>query len=120
MTDSTDEKIAQLKAATREANEAIKGLREAERDLKKVVATIEGMASKTVGALVEEAAKAQIARLAAATDKAIDDTSEAIDKRFQQVADILLGEDKKSRRSGRPSIPELAEQRKRVLDEFEA
>lgn len=94
----------QLRELIHEAHEAIKDLTHIRREIERLVsATME-----TIQVRMEHAAEVQIAALMAATEEAITKTDERIHKRFDQVADLLLGEDKKSKKAGKPSLEEVA------------
>lgn len=103
---STAEEIAALKAATREAHEAIKGLREAQRDMKALLAEIEAAARKSVEERIDEAIVAGLAEYDAKLIEAIEKGTQATYDRFDLLATICLGEER-MKDAETPPLPEL-------------
>lgn len=107
---TTEEEIADLRAATREAHEAIKGLKEWIKEARKVIPEIETTARKHVDEHLAPVVKSETEKLTAAIDRAIIEADERVNRRFDQLTDILLGEDKRAKRTGKRSIPDLAKE----------
>lgn len=104
-----DAKIAQLKEATREANEATKGVHEAIREGKAILKGIEEAAQIAIDTRVAEAVAIGLESFKEALDGAIESGTERTYKRFDELAELLLGEDKGTRRKGLASLPEIIE-----------
>jgi len=105
------DKVAELRAATREANEVLKDLHRVVAEGKILVKGIDAAAEVAVLTRMEPVVKEGLQQYAGALKQAIEDATAAVDRRFDQLADIMLGEDKTARRRGKPSIPELIERR---------
>lgn len=116
---TTDEEVARLKEATREAHEALKdlkrGVEEAKEAHRLLHACVEQALNDGIGKQVQEGLDEYKESLAAA----IDGATEAVYKRFDQIADILTGEDKQSKRAGKPSIPDLVRRRAQIINSDE-
>lgn len=116
---TTDEEVARLKEATREAHEALKDLnvmiQMAKATVKELNACVEEALNDGIGKQVQEGLDEYKESLAAA----IDGATEAVYKRFDQIADILTGEDKQSKRAGKPSIPDLVRRRAQIINSDE-
>lgn len=116
---TTDEEVARLKEATREAHEALKDLnvmiQMAKATAKELNACVEEALNDGIGKQVQEGLDEYKESLAAA----IDGATEAVYKRFDQIADILTGEDKQSKRAGKPSIPDLVRRRAQIINSDE-
>ncbi len=104
----SDEEIQALRDATREAHEVLKDLRHATRDAKAVFQIIEGAAQTAVDERVKPVVQSGLEAFAEELRKAVDDATERVFKRFDTIADYLLGEDKRSKRRGKPSIEDVA------------
>lgn len=106
---SPAEEAEELRAATREAHEAMQDMRALIREM----GEIEQRLRKTAGEVFEERMMAQVseglARYGESIGRAIEDATQAVYKRFDTIADVLLGEDRASRRTGRASLADYAE-----------
>lgn len=91
-----DVKVAELREATRLANEALKDLRVERRELEKF---LEGY-QKWVADQLENAVKVEVQHMADTVGQAIDSAEKRVFHRFDTLGDILMGEDKKGRREG--------------------
>ncbi len=110
---STPEKdAAMLKDLTRKAHEAVQELKGVIREARQVRKELTDACEVEIRTRLEPVVKLHIRELTAATDKAIEATSDAIDKRFDTIVDIMLGEDKHSQRRGRLSIVQMVENKK--------
>jgi len=108
-----DEKIAQLKAATREANEAIQGMREAQRDGKKLLEEIKVAAEKSVDEYMDPAVEKAIQGLNEATSEAMANATQQVFASFDEIKELLLGQNRANLRRGEPTVEEMV--RARVL-----
>lgn len=102
-----DDKAAELRTATREANEVLKDLRRSVTEAKQLVKTIEAAAEIAVESRMAPVVKAGLDEFGVALKKAIDDGTAAVSDRFDTIFEHLMGEDRTSKRQGKPSIPEL-------------
>lgn len=93
-----------LRAATREAREALSDLRRERREVEALIRSAGRDAVARLGQTVAEGLNQYHAALAAAIDVA----EARVDKRFQTIVDILTGEDRKSRRRGKKTLTQLA------------
>ena len=105
------EEVEQLRQATREAHEVLKDLRRAVRDGQQLVKSIEAAARVAVESRMEPVVKQSLKEFGQALDKAIEDSTEAVFRRFDRITELLMGEDRASQRQGKPTIPELIERR---------
>lgn len=116
--DAIDAKVAALKAVTREANEAVQAVREVMREAKKYREELESSTQKVVDDRVAEAVAIGMESFKEALDKAIEGATERTYGRFDELAALLLGEDRKSVRKGQMTMPEMvglvAEARKKL------
>lgn len=107
----TDDKIRELKEATREANEVLKDLRRAIKEGRKLV---DDAAEAAISERMKPVVKEGLDEFGQALEKAIKVATDGVFARFDQIADMLLGEDKASKRKGLPSVPELIEQKRQL------
>lgn len=104
-----DRRVAAVKEATREANEAIQGLREIMREAKRYKKDIEEATQKAVDERVSEAVAIGLEAFNEALGKAIDGATEKTYARFDELTALLLGETKSQRRRLGESLPEMIE-----------
>lgn len=104
---SVEEDIAALKQATREAHEAIQESKDVKKELEATWARI----SEEIENHIESEVAIGLTKYSGSILTAIEDATQRVYERFDLIADILVGEDKQSRRKGLPSITELVEQR---------
>ena len=102
-----DKKLAAIKDATRQANEAIQGVKEVMREAKAYRADLEIATQKAVDERVAEAVAIGLETFKEALDGAMTSATEATYARFDQLIALLLGEDKATQRLGRRSYAEL-------------
>lgn len=100
-----------LREATREAHEAIKDLRFLIQQSQGVIVDIHNAAQVGVDERITPILKSEIAKLGDATKSAMREAVEKVGEEFQRLEDILLGQDKQSKRQGKSTIPELIERR---------
>jgi hypothetical protein len=106
--------IAALKEATREAHEAIRDARQVKKELEDALREIPKRISDLVADLITTSTETQLAGYNDIIQQAIEAATDAVTHRFQTIADILLGEDKKTRKRGTPSLVDYA---KRIAEE---
>src|SRR5262245_47719925 len=101
----TDAKIAELKEATREANGILGDLKRVKREMelfeREVTKKLEATVDDILGVHVERG----LNQYKAAQQKAINESTDAVIARFDQLAELLLEDIKKVK----PSIPELVQ-----------
>jgi hypothetical protein len=99
------ETLAALREATRAAREAAKDLRgevKAAREFRR-----EFLSTPELDARLAELTEAALASYDASIAKAIEDATQAVWNRFDTITMICMGEDPKSVREGRKTIPDL-------------
>lgn len=102
-----DTKLTAIKTATREANEAIQGVREVMREAKQYRKELEAAAQEAIDTRIAEAVATGLETFHEALTAAIDGGTERTYRRFDELTELLLGEDKKNRRQGHSSLAEL-------------
>lgn len=103
---TTEEETAALREATRQAHEVLGDLRRAIKDGERLVKEAADVAIKE---RFEPVVAQGLKEFGDALGVAIEESTQAVFARFDQITDTLLGEDKASRRRGKPSIPDLAD-----------
>ena len=106
---STEDDLLALKEATREAHEALQDLRAVVKEAKAIKGTLRDEAIEALANGVRDIVAAGLGSYAKMITGAIDDAVDRVNKRFDTLADVLMGEDKRTRRRGEPSLLELAE-----------
>lgn len=100
-----------IRAAVQEGHALLRDLRGATREARDVLATLDQRihdgVDTQISAEVSEGLEAYKGGLAAAIEKG----EAKVLARFDELAAILMGDDPKSRRQGKPSLIELAERR---------
>jgi hypothetical protein len=116
----SEELYERLQKATGEAREVIaelhgilKDIKEVKREAQKVVDEI---MPKIMGHL-DKSTEAGLSGYSKSILEAIDNATAAVYKRFDTLADTLLGEDKAAKRKGKPSLQEVTEARN-IIDRF--
>jgi len=102
-----DKKLATIREATRQANEAIQGVKEVMREAKKYREDLEIATQKAVDERVAEAVAIGLETFKEALDGAIESGTERTYKRFDELTSLLMGEDRASRRQGHKSLKEM-------------
>jgi hypothetical protein len=90
----------QLRAEIREARGTLK-------DLRHEIKTARELIPLLTDELFAAEVKKQVDRLGKVTDEAMRRSVERVTKTFDTLGELLMGEDRTSRRKGKPSIPEL-------------
>ncbi|MEV0441840.1 hypothetical protein AB0I84_06015 [Streptomyces spectabilis] len=93
----------QLRAEIREARETLKDLRREIKDARTLIPLL-------TDELFKAEVKKQVDALGTSTVTAMDAAVERVNAKFDGLYDLLTGQDRHSRRKGRPSIPELLDQ----------
>lgn len=107
---TTRDDIDDLKAATRAAHEMIQELNEAIRDAEKAAEGLRKMVHDQVDDVLSREVRGGLEALGKVVQKACDDATELVYRRFDTITATLLGETKDRRRKGDRSIPEMAEE----------
>lgn len=105
-----EEEVEALRAAIREAHECIKDLRTEIRQAKKVESELVETVTSAFTNLADAVVKQGLATYQQTIAEAIIDAQRAVYARFDQIADVLLSEDRASRRAGDVSLVEIARQ----------
>jgi len=96
--------LATARQTIRELHEATKDARQARRELEAFVQTLRIELADDVERYVAEG----LAHYSEAIKEAIDLATKAVYRRFDKIAGLLLGEDRKHRAAGRASLAEYA------------
>ena len=103
------EEVEQLRQATREAHEAMKDMKLLMRDARCLIADIREAAYQEVNAVVAVYVREGMAAHQRAIEDAIADGTNLVYQRFAELGDILMGEDRGSKKQG-SAIKDLAAQ----------
>lgn len=96
----------ELRSEIREARETLKDLRRETRDARTLIPLL-------TDELFTAEVKKHVDQLGRATEKAMDSSVARVMKKFDDLFDLLTGQDRQSRRAGKASVPELLEARAR-------
>lgn len=99
-----EDKLEELREATRLANQVLKDLKQERKEIIKLLDGIPGKVAELVGDSVVK----QLEELGKLTQKAMDDSIARVDTKFEEYSAILLGEDKKSKAKGELSLKQHA------------
>lgn len=94
----------QLRAEVREARELLGDLRREIKDARTLVPLL-------AEELFEAEVKRQVGHLGEATEQAMDAAVTRVIQKFDELRDVLLGQEPHHRRAGKPSIPDLIRRR---------
>lgn len=94
----------QLRTEIREARETLSDLRREIKDARTLVPLL-------TDELFQAEVRKRVDELARVTEKAMEESVARVVKRFDELADILTGQDRKTRRAGKPSVPALVQAR---------
>ncbi|MFF0138010.1 hypothetical protein ACFYRN_16435 [Streptomyces sp. NPDC005227] len=92
---------AELRELITEAHGALKDLRRETREARELLPLL-------TDELFSAEVKKQLDELSVATKQAIEDADARIGKRFDQLGDVLMGEDRQSIRQGKASLTTIA------------
>jgi hypothetical protein len=98
-----------LRAATREAHEAMKDMKLLMRDARCLINDIHEAAYQEVNSIVGTFVREGMEAHNKAIEDAIEDATNLVYRRFAEIGDVLMGEDRGSKKSG-SAIKKLAEQ----------
>ena len=101
--------VEDLRAATREAHEAIKDLRAVIKEAFDVLAQVKIAAHRALDEEMGEAIRKGLEEHEAAYISAVADAERSIYERFARIGDILMGDDRRSKVAG-SAIQDLAQQ----------
>jgi len=107
--DELPRQLTELRDLIRQAHEATRDLRAVLREAKAVRDSLPAAAEKAVTEKFQAEVQSGLASFQDALDKAIEDGTQAVFRRFDKLEKLLLGEDDKSVRAGKPSIPQMLE-----------
>jgi hypothetical protein len=102
------EDVEALRAATREAHEAIKDLRSVLRDAEQTRTQLLATAEEVFTARIEAQVAAGLTEYRDTITAAIESATAAVYRRFDRVADLLLGESREAQRRGEPTLTDYA------------
>ena len=103
------ERLIELRGLIRQAHEATSDLRAVVREAKAVRDSLPAAAEKAVTEQLGAEVKAGLDSFGKELDKAIEVGTRAVFKRFDRIEQLLLGEDAKTVRAGKQSIPQMIE-----------
>lgn len=102
------EETEDLRSATRAAHEAIKDMRGLIREMTVLRDEVKATSETVFTERMSEQVATGLAAYNDAIAKAIEEATEAVDRRFDTIASVLLGEDGEARRKGKPTLAEMA------------
>ena len=105
--DDLPRQLLELRDLIRQAHEVTSDLRAVLREAKAMRDSLPAAAEKAVSERLQAEVESGLESFGKALDKAIDDGTQAVFRRFDGIEKLLLGEDPKSVRQGKPSIPEM-------------
>ena len=107
--DDLPAQLLDLRDLIRQAHEATSDLRAVLREAKVMRDGLPAAAEQAVTEKFSAEVQSGLASFQGALDKAIEDGTQAVFRRFDQIERLLLGEDDKSVRAGKASIPQMIE-----------
>ena len=107
--DELPRQLLELRDLIRQTHEATADLRAVLREAKAVRDSLPAAAEKAVSEQVQAEIKTGLDEFGKALDQAIETGTQAVFRRFDKIERLLLGEDPKSVRAGKPSIPQMLE-----------
>jgi len=107
--DELPRQLTELRDLIKRAHEATSDLRAAMREAKAMRDSLPAAAEKAVTEKFQAEVESGLASFGTALDKAIENGTQAVFRRFDGIEKLLLGEDDKSVRAGKPSIPQMLE-----------
>lgn len=107
---TTDEEIAALRAATREAHEAIKDLRTAIREAADERQALTDLFPRLTEERIGEAVETGLAKFGVELQSAIDIATKKVFDRFDRISDIIMGETRANKRKREPTMVEQLEE----------
>lgn len=107
---TTEEETEQLRIVVREAHEAIKDMTGLLRQMEQAKQDLEVVSRRVFEDQMAEQVSAGLQEYKTSLDKHIELATQKVYERFDRLADILLGEDRKSKKTGK-TIEELVRRR---------
>lgn len=107
---SIEEEVVDLRQATREAHEAMQGMRDLIREVKAVTAEARTVADEVFSERMSAQVEAGLASYRESINTAIENATQAVYARFDTITDLMLGESKGQRREGLTPLSEYATQ----------
>ena len=107
--DELPARLIDLRDLIRQAHEATRDLRAALREAHVMQDSLAVAAEKAVTEKFSAEVESGLASFNDALAKAIEDGTQAVYRRFDRIEKLLLGEDEKSVRAGKQSIPQMLE-----------
>ena len=101
--------LLELRDLIRQAHEATRDLQVALREARAMRDSLPAAAEKAVSEKLSAEVESGLASFGNALDKAVEDGTQAVFRRFDKIEKLLLGEDDKSVRAGKLSIPQMIE-----------
>ena len=101
------QQLTELRDLIKRAHEATSDLRAVQREARAVRDSLPAAAEKAVSEQLGAEVKEGLDSFGKELDKAIDAGTDAVFRRFDRLEKMLLGEDPKAVRAGKPSIPQL-------------
>jgi DNA-binding FrmR family transcriptional regulator len=101
--------LVELRDLIRQAHEATADLRAVLRQAKAMRDSLPAAAEKAVTEKFAAEVETGLESFGKALDKAVEDGTQAVFRRFDRIEQLLLGEDRRSVRAGKPSIPQMIE-----------
>lgn len=113
MSEDLQAEVDRLRDVLREAHAAIKDMRHLLRQADAARAVIETMVAKQIEEGIKTEVDKGLDEYRDSLNKAIDNATEAVYRRFDTIADMLLGETKAAKRKGEPSLADYAQHLRR-------
>jgi hypothetical protein len=107
--DELPARLIDLRDLIRQAHEATCDLRAVLREARALRDSLPAAADKAVSETIQPEIKTGLDSYHDALEKAVEDGSQAVFRRFVRIEKLLLGEDDRSARAGKPSIPQMIE-----------
>jgi hypothetical protein len=107
--DELPRQLTELRDLIRQAHEVTSDLRAVLREARAVRDSLPAAAEKAVSEQLGTEIKAGLDSFGKALDRAVDEGTAAVFRRFDKIEKLLLGEDPKAVRAGKPSIPQMLE-----------
>jgi hypothetical protein len=99
--------LLELRELIRQAHEATQDLRAAMKEAAALRDSLPAAAEQAVSEKFRAEVESGLVSFHDALGKAIEDATAAVYRRFDTIEKLLLGEDDKSARAGKPSIPQM-------------
>jgi hypothetical protein len=104
-----DEKVAALRTEMQAANMVLQDLGNAIKEARALVAELKTAANVAADEEIAKAVKEGLDKFGKELETAIDNSTQKVFERFDQIRDTLLGETRSEAKRGDPSLPELAD-----------